>query len=108
MAYGFKENDFQHGVFLPFFTAPEPAGLNWMEGIFKAMGWIGNLLYFMFIVSMALALMGRVKRAMMNEPQPTAPAHRRFAVGRAPPIPTDLPRLAGTHPGRGPGLAGKS
>ncbi len=32
MAYGFKENDFQHGVFLPFFTAPEPAGLNWMEG----------------------------------------------------------------------------
>ena len=32
MAHGFKESDFQHGVFIPFLTAPRPAGLDWILG----------------------------------------------------------------------------
>jgi len=32
MAHGFKESDFQHGVFIPYLTAPLPAGLNWILG----------------------------------------------------------------------------
>lgn len=30
MAHGFKESDFQNGIFIPFLTAPPPAGLNWI------------------------------------------------------------------------------
>ena len=32
MAHGFKESDFQHGVFIPYLTAPPPAGLDWVLG----------------------------------------------------------------------------
>ena len=32
MAHGFKESDFQDGVFIPYLTAPPPAGLDWMLG----------------------------------------------------------------------------
>jgi len=32
MAHGFKESDFQNGVFVPYLTAPRPAGLEWMLG----------------------------------------------------------------------------
>ena len=32
MVHGFKENDFQDGVFIPYLTAPPPAGLDWMLG----------------------------------------------------------------------------
>jgi type I restriction enzyme R subunit len=32
MAHGFKESDFQHGVFIPYLTAPSPAGLDWILG----------------------------------------------------------------------------
>lgn len=32
MAHGFKESDFQHGVFIPYLTAPSPSGLDWMLG----------------------------------------------------------------------------
>lgn len=32
MAHGFKESDFQNGVFIPYLTAPHPAGLNWILG----------------------------------------------------------------------------
>lgn len=36
-------------------------GLNWMLGIFKVMGWMGYLLFFVFIVLMALALMNNIR-----------------------------------------------
>ena len=42
-------------------------GLNWMTGILKAMGWLGNILYFAFIATMALALMNRIRRALMGQ-----------------------------------------
>jgi type I restriction enzyme R subunit len=32
MAHGFKESDFQNGVFIPYLTAPLPAGLDWILG----------------------------------------------------------------------------
>jgi type I restriction enzyme R subunit len=32
MAHGFKESDFQNGVFIPYLTAPRPAGLDWILG----------------------------------------------------------------------------
>lgn len=32
MAAGFKESDFQNGVFIPYLTAPAPAGLDWILG----------------------------------------------------------------------------
>jgi len=32
MAHGFKESDFQNGVFIPYLTGPEPVGLNWILG----------------------------------------------------------------------------
>src|SRR5690349_17739486 len=32
MAHGFKESDFQNGVFLPYLTGPLPDGLNWIQG----------------------------------------------------------------------------
>lgn len=32
MAHGFKESDFQHGVFIPYLTAPQPGGLDWILG----------------------------------------------------------------------------
>jgi hypothetical protein len=51
-------------------------GLNWMQGIFKAMGWIGNLIYFCFIVVMALALMQKIRRALMGEAPTEKPVTR--------------------------------
>lgn len=32
MAQGFTENDFQNGIFIPFLTAPQPNGLDWILG----------------------------------------------------------------------------
>ena len=32
MAHGFKESDFQDGIFLPYLSAPPPGGLNWILG----------------------------------------------------------------------------
>lgn len=32
MAYGLKEHDFQHGIFLPYLTEPKPEGLDWILG----------------------------------------------------------------------------
>jgi type I restriction enzyme R subunit len=32
MAHGFKESDFQHGAFIPYLTAPRPAGLDGILG----------------------------------------------------------------------------
>jgi len=53
-------------------------GLNWMQGMLGAMGWLGNLIYFCFIVVMALALMNKIKRGLMGEvPTPTAAPRRR-------------------------------
>jgi hypothetical protein len=41
-------------------------GLNWMQGIFKVMGWMGNLLFFVFIVLMALALINTIRNRVMG------------------------------------------
>lgn len=32
MAHGFKESDFQNGVFIPYLTEPQPGGLDWILG----------------------------------------------------------------------------
>ncbi|MEF8766354.1 hypothetical protein [Candidatus Accumulibacter contiguus] len=52
MAHGFKESDFQNGVFIPYLTAPQPDGLDWILGKpadIDAMRWIvpGDLLHFL-------------------------------------------------------------
>lgn len=52
MADGFKESDFQNGVFIPYLTAPSPAGLDWILGKptdIDALRWIvpGDLLHFL-------------------------------------------------------------
>lgn len=52
MADGFKESDFQNGVFIPYLTAPSPAGLDWILGKpadIDASRWIvpGDLLHFL-------------------------------------------------------------
>jgi type I restriction enzyme, R subunit len=52
MAHGFKESDFQNGVFLPYLTAPAPDGLDWILGKsadIDAARWIvpGDLLHFL-------------------------------------------------------------
>jgi type I restriction enzyme R subunit len=52
MAEGFKESDFQNGVFIPYLTAPSPAGLDWILGKpadIDALRWIvpGDLLHFL-------------------------------------------------------------
>jgi type I restriction enzyme R subunit len=52
MAHGFKESDFQNGVFIPYLTAPQPDGLDWIFGKpadIDAMRWIvpGDLLHFL-------------------------------------------------------------
>lgn len=41
-------------------------GINWMQAMFSAMGWIGKLLFFSFIVWMALALLMRAKNRVMG------------------------------------------
>lgn len=52
MAHGFKESDFQNGVFIPYLTAPQPGGLDWILGKpadIDALRWIvpGDLLHFL-------------------------------------------------------------
>jgi len=52
MAHGFKESDFQNGVFIPYLTAPQPGGLDWILGKpadIDATRWIvpGDLLHFL-------------------------------------------------------------
>ncbi|WP_321875942.1 type I restriction enzyme subunit R domain-containing protein [Burkholderia cenocepacia] len=52
MAQGFKESDFQNSVFVPYLTAAEPEGLEWILGKptdIDAARWIvpGDLLYFL-------------------------------------------------------------
>jgi type I restriction enzyme R subunit len=52
MVHGFKESDFQHGIFLPYLTAPQPGGLDWILGKptdIDAARWIvpGDLLHFL-------------------------------------------------------------
>ena len=52
MTEGFKESDFQNGVFIPYLTAPSPAGLDWILGKpadIDALRWIvpGDLLRFL-------------------------------------------------------------
>lgn len=52
MAHGFKESDFQNGIFLPYMTAPQPGGLDWILGKptdIDAARWIvpGDLLHFL-------------------------------------------------------------
>ena len=52
MAQGFKESDFQNGVFIPYLSAPQPGGLDWILGKpadIDAARWIvpGDLLHFM-------------------------------------------------------------
>lgn len=52
MADGFKESDFQNGVFIPYLTAPSPAGLDWILGKpadIDTQRWIvpGDLLHFL-------------------------------------------------------------
>ena len=32
MAHGFKESDFQNGIFIPYLIAPQPGGLDWIRG----------------------------------------------------------------------------
>lgn len=52
MAHGFKESDFQNGIFIPYLTAPQPGGLDWILGKptdIDAARWIvtGDLLHFL-------------------------------------------------------------
>lgn len=52
MAQGFKESDFQNGIFIPYLTAPQPGGLDWILGKptdLDAALWIvpGDLLHFL-------------------------------------------------------------
>lgn len=52
MAHGFKESDFQNGIFIPYLTTPQPSGLNWILGKptdIDAARWIvpGDLLCFL-------------------------------------------------------------
>lgn len=52
MAQGFKESDFQNGVFIPYLSAPPPDGLDWILGKpadIDAARWIvpGDLLHFL-------------------------------------------------------------
>lgn len=52
MAHGFKESDFQNGVFIPYLTAPQPGGLDWILGKpadIEPTRWIvpGDLLHFL-------------------------------------------------------------
>ncbi|MDD4913343.1 MAG: DEAD/DEAH box helicase family protein [Sideroxydans sp.] len=52
MAHGFKESDFQNGIFIPYLTAPQPGGLDWIQGKptdIDAARWIvtGDLLHFL-------------------------------------------------------------
>lgn len=52
MAQGFKESDFQNGVFIPYLSAPPPGGLDWILGKpadIDAVRWIvpGDLLHFL-------------------------------------------------------------
>jgi len=52
MAHGFKESDFQNGVFIPYLTSPQPGGLDWILGKpvdIDATRWIvpGDLLHFL-------------------------------------------------------------
>jgi type I restriction enzyme R subunit len=52
MADGFKESDFQNGIFIPYLTAPQPGGLDWILGKpadIDAARWIvpGDLLHFL-------------------------------------------------------------
>lgn len=52
MAEGFKESDFQNGVFIPYLTAPQPGGLDWILGKpadIETTRWIvpGDLLHFL-------------------------------------------------------------
>lgn len=52
MAPGFKESDFQNGIFIPYLTSPQPGGLDWILGKpvdIDATRWIvpGDLLHFL-------------------------------------------------------------
>ena len=52
MAQGFKESDFQNGVFIPYLTAPQPGGLDWILGKpadIDGARWVvpGDLLHFL-------------------------------------------------------------
>ena len=52
MAQGFKESDFQNGVFIPYLSEPQPGGLDWILGKptdIDAARWIvpGDLLHFL-------------------------------------------------------------
>jgi len=52
MAQGFKESDFQNGIFIPYLSAPPPGGLDWILGKpadIDAARWIvpGDLLHFL-------------------------------------------------------------